>query len=425
MSNALAIGAVSAVLKNLLENSLIQQGIASSLGDSPIVTMLAPELDGSNAGALAKDRLNLFLYQVTPSPGWRNAGLPSRDSRGQERSNPPLALDLHYLLIAYSREAFHAEIMLGYAMQLLHEMPVLTRDIVRSALQSLASSDKAAEKALATADLADQIEQVKISPQTMNTEEISKLWSAIQSQYRPTAAYQASVVLIEGRRPTKSALPVRDRNLITLPFARPRIETVSPQVVLAADTLTLQGQNLNATLVQVNFGLEQTITPNPATVTNTHIQAALPTGLRAGVNTVQVSHLLDFGTSSPSEPHLGFESNVVAFMLAPRITTQPQPPLTILQVPQGGTLIVAVDPPVGRSQRVTLLVGDRALPIPARSTTGPETTTELSFPIPADFPKGTFLMRLRVDGAESPLEVDSNPNSPTFDQYISPKLEIT
>ena len=49
-------------------------------------------------------------------------------------SNPPLALNnLHYLLSAYSGGDLHAEILLGYAMQLLHEMPVLTRAAIRTA----------------------------------------------------------------------------------------------------------------------------------------------------------------------------------------------------------------------------------------------------------------------------------------------------
>ncbi|MBD2158522.1 DUF4255 domain-containing protein [Leptolyngbya sp. FACHB-16] len=425
MSSALAIGAVSAVIKNLLENGLIRRGIASSLGDSPTITMLAPELDGSNAGALAKSRLNLFLYQTTPNLGWRNMGLPSRDSRGEELTNPPLALDLHYLLTAYSREAFHAEIMLGYAMQLLHEFPVLTRGGIRSALESLASSDSAAERALATSELADQIEQIKISPQSMNTEEISKLWSALQSQYRPTVVYQASVVLIEGHRPTKSALPVRDRNLITLPFNRPVIETISPQMILAGETLTIQGQNLKAELVQVSFGMEAGVPQNPANVTNTQIQVPLPAGLRAGVNTVQIVHPLDFGTGSYSEPHRGVESNIVAFVLAPKIIPSSQSSPTVLQASQGSTLTLSVEPPVGRKQRVALLIGDRVIAIPSRSATGSESTSDLSFPIPIDFPLGIFLMRLRVDGAESVLEVDTKLDSPTFNQYIGPKLEIT
>ena len=62
-------------------------------------------------------------------------------------------------------------------------------------------------KALSAADLAEQFEQIKITPSVMNTEELSKLWTAVQSSYRPTAAYMASVVLIEMPRPARSYLP--------------------------------------------------------------------------------------------------------------------------------------------------------------------------------------------------------------------------
>lgn len=424
MSNALAIAAVSAVIKNLLENGLIRLGIASSLGETPAVTVLPPQVDDAT-GAQGSDQLNLFLYQTIPNPSWRNVGLPSRDSRGDRLTSPPLALDLHYLLTAYSKEAFHAEIMLGYALQLLHETPLLTRDAVRTALRSVTAGNAAAEKALATADLADQLEQVKLSPLEMNTEEMSRLWSAIQTPYRPTAVYQVSVMLIESRRPARAALPVRDRHLVGLPFKQSVIESVSPQVILAGERLTPLGRNLEASTMRISFGIEPTTVPMPADVTDTHLQVALPPGLRAGINTVQVIHPLDFGTNSPSEPHRGFESNVVAFMLAPRITTKPQPPLTVLQVGRGQLLTLAVEPPIGREQRVALIVGDRVFEIPARAVTEPETTTRLNFPIPATFVPGVYLLRLRVDGAESLLDVDPVLTSATFNQYVEPKLEVT
>ena len=80
-------------------------------------------------------RLNLFLYQVTPNRGWRNVALPSRSAVSGERlTNAPLALDLHYVLTAYGRADFQAEILLGYAMHLLHERPVLDRAAIRRAL---------------------------------------------------------------------------------------------------------------------------------------------------------------------------------------------------------------------------------------------------------------------------------------------------
>jgi len=133
MSNALAIGAVTAVLRDLLNNGLVDHDVTGSLGGNVTVSALPPDRIRIGDG-LEQSQLNLFMYQVTPNAGWRNVALPSRDSRGDRTSNPPLALDLHYLLTAYGAQEFHADILLGYAMQALHETPVLSRDAIRRAL---------------------------------------------------------------------------------------------------------------------------------------------------------------------------------------------------------------------------------------------------------------------------------------------------
>jgi hypothetical protein len=128
MSGPLAIAAVTAVLKGLLNDGLLNHDL-SAVG-SFSVTASPP--DRVVTGANEPNRLNLFLYQVTPNPGWRNEGLPSRDGNGGRLTNPPLALDLHYLLTAYGSQDLNAEILLGYAMQLLHETPMLTRAQLRT-----------------------------------------------------------------------------------------------------------------------------------------------------------------------------------------------------------------------------------------------------------------------------------------------------
>jgi hypothetical protein len=134
VSSALAIASVTAVMKNLLDNGVINDDVATSVG-TVTVSALAPDLVPVDNNAAS--RLNLFLYQVTPNPGWRNAGLPSRSGAGDRLSNPPLALDLHYFLTAYASRDLHAEILLGYGMQILHETPVLARQGIRRALESL------------------------------------------------------------------------------------------------------------------------------------------------------------------------------------------------------------------------------------------------------------------------------------------------
>ena len=130
MSSALAIAAVTATLKDLLNEGLLNHDL-SSMGSFSVTAQPPDRITTGNTEA---NQLNVFLYQMTPNLGWRNVALPSRDGRGQRLSNPPLALDLHYLLSAYGSQDMNAEILLGYAMQLLHEMPVLTRDAIRTSL---------------------------------------------------------------------------------------------------------------------------------------------------------------------------------------------------------------------------------------------------------------------------------------------------
>ena len=177
MSSPLAVGAVSAVLRNFLDNGMIDVGAPLS----PVkVTAVAPDtikLDDPEQ----PPSLNLFLYRTSLNQGWAEVGLPSFDSNGSRISSPPLALNLHYLLTAYGQSDFQAEILLGYAMHLLHERPVLDRAAIRRALDPspLGSSIlPPAFQALTASDLADQVDNVTITYEPMDTEEMARLWSA-------------------------------------------------------------------------------------------------------------------------------------------------------------------------------------------------------------------------------------------------------
>ena len=330
MSNALAVASVTAVLKDLLNNGVIDHDLASVVGSEVTVTALPPDRISTEPPG-AQSQLNLFLYQVTPNPGWRNVELPSRDSRGERVSNPPLALDLHYLLTAYGVSEFHAEILLGYGMQLLHEHAVLARDAIRTALAPptpVGTGLPPELSALSSSELAEQVELIKLTLEQMSAEEISKLWTAFQTRYRPSAAYQASVVLIESRRPTKSSLPVRARNLYVRTFRQPVIDEirsqaspadpiVAAQPILPGYRLVLLGTQLRGEDTLVKAG-NLDVFPLEEDMTSSRIIVPLPAGLPAGVHGVQVVHRTLMG--APPEPHLGIESNVCAFVLRPEIT---------------------------------------------------------------------------------------------------------
>jgi hypothetical protein len=419
MSSPLAIAAVTAVLKNFLDNSIAE--VATALGGN--ITVSAEPPDRIDNGASSPDRINLFLFQAAENQGWRNAAFPSRNANGDRISNPPLALDLSYLLTAYGAADFHAEALLGYAMYVFHEMPVLTRDAIRAV--SLTPADPPLLAGLNGSGLADQIEQIRITPQPMAVEELSKIWSALLTQYRPTAVYKASVVLVEAEKSVKPTLPVRARNLLVLPFQHPSIDglqsqasdtdpIVADQPILAGYNLVIDGEQLRGETTLVLIDGETEVTPDDDKISATRIIVPLPADLQPGLHSVQVVQPVDFGTGLTSEPHRGVESNVAAFVLAPQITTAA--PITAAR---DSTLTLAIDPPVGRAQRVALLAGSNTISIDARDASGPDTTPSLDFPIPSDFPTGEQLLRVQIDGAESPLGTD------TAGKYVSPTVEIT
>lgn len=443
MSTALAIASVTAVLKDLLQNGVIDHDLTSSVGDV-LVTALPPDrIDISET--TGKSQLNLFLYQVTQNAAWRNTALPSRDSAGTPLTNPPLALDLHYLLTAYGVKDLHGEILLGYGMQLLHETPVLTRESIRRALappSPVGDSSLPPElRALFDSELAEQVEQVRITPESLNTEEVSKLWSAFQARYRPTAAYQASVVLIQSRRATRPSLPVRTRRIYVASFSQPVIErvmsqaadnapVVSDQPILAGHRIVLAGRGLRGDLTIVRVGgVDVDLDANQ--IEDTRVVVPLPPELRAGVQGVQVVHRALMG--SPPEPHAGAESNLAAFVLRPRVTSQAADITGASGDLNEGTIELTVEPAVGAGQRVRLLLNELDAPagrapraysfdappafLLSPPLSPPDLTNDLSVPV-SGVVSGEYLLRVQVDGAESPLGTDG------AGRFNSPRVTI-
>ena len=134
MTTAYGLAAVTATLRALLNDGIVEHNLNGILSGLVGVSALPPDRVIPASG-LEPTQLNLFLHRVSANPAWRNEGLPARDASGRHRlANAPLALDLHYLLSAYGAGELHTEILLGYAMQWLHERSVLTREAIQAAL---------------------------------------------------------------------------------------------------------------------------------------------------------------------------------------------------------------------------------------------------------------------------------------------------
>ena len=379
MSNFLGIAAVTAALQQVL------QGPVKNAVNHATVGFARP--DGS--AAQQSPLVNIYLYQVTPNAAYRNAATPTRRSDGTLAQRPQAALDLHYLFTFHGDDSqLEPQRMLGAVAITLESQPLLSTDNIAAAVSQYGF--------LAGSGLESQIDRVRFTPTALSLEEFSKLWSVFfQVEYSLSAAYQASVVLIESDETPQSALPVQIRNLYAQPFRWPRVDRVTAEggpeaPITTGTTLLIEGAQLrgNPTLVSVD-GQELV----PASASDTEVTLTVPPSLYAGVKGLQVLEKLQMGT--PATAHRGFESNIVPFVLRPTISNP---------APEGGGVGVDLVPHIGQGQRAVLLLNTLSGAPPAAYTSLPVVANadagHIAIPI-SGVPAGTYLVRVQVDGAES------------------------
>jgi hypothetical protein len=427
MSNFLAIATVTEALRRLL-----QAAVDTAAVPGADATTVRPSGNGTSQG-LPDTGVNAYLFQAPPNAAWRNADLPTRGVDGQLRQRPQAALDLHYLLTFYGNEAeLEPQRLLGSVVRDLHAQPLLSREGLRQIVNDSTASDPTNPSPphpyLADSDLAEQIETVRFSPVTLSLEELSKLWSIFfQTPYALSIAYQGTVVLIESEAAPRKALPVRKRRVLAIPFRRPLIKEVSPQIVEAGGTLTLRGQNLSGGVTFVVF--DRVTEAAPLTLNDRELTAVVPATLRAGIHVVSVRHDVELrddelDPNAPSELRQGFASSLVAFALAPVVITDLNTDAPV-EVARGTTLTLELSPAIERRQDVSLILGDQVVPI-QRDEETPTLSDSASFSVPEGLDAGSYLLRVQVDGVQSALEVDEvETTSDTFGQYVGPRVNIT
>jgi hypothetical protein len=396
MSDARAIEAITQTLVNLVDLG-VKEVEASAVA-------VARPLDRVADTAFAM-QVNVLLFQTSIDPYLRNqapAGLLPGES-----GDPGLPLSLHYLITPYVEDGddVAAHRLLGGAVRVLHEHPALTRD----ELAQIAPYS----------NVADGVDRITITWQPLEEKDIYSLWSAFQSPYRLSAAYEVRVVTIDSRRSATTPLPVLRRGRDdTGPLAQAGV--LPPFAVLTAalppagrpaaglgDTVTLTGTRLAATGATVRMSHPRLADPLLVTgadldVSATAVRFAVPDSpdsVPAGLWSLALL------TTDPDGAQL--VSNEVALAVAPRITSAM--PLTVSF--SGLTAVIALTcaPSLWPGQRVSLLLGGNAFDAQAFSGLTPTA----QFPLTGAAP-GRYPVRLRVDGVDSPL-VDRSTTPPSFD----------
>lgn len=388
MSNNAAIAAVTATLTNMIQAAVAADATVSS----GTVTARPPDLARTGAPV---NQINLFLYRTSIDAAWRNQDPPT--IRPGETGQPPLPLVLSYLITAYGEDnnEILAHRLLGIAMQVLNDSPVLSRSQIANSLPPPGS------------DLQNQVESVRITPDQPPQDEISRMWTTFSTGYRLSVGYDAAVILIDSTRPVTAPLPVLMRG----PGDTGPVATASlfPQVQLAmppnrqsaaqpGDVLTLTGNYLGATTaIQLTHPLApQPLPLDPLSVSASQVTVRLPDPpqLPAGIGTVAVTFDVLTDQAAAVGP-VTLTSNAVPVALAPKLVSD----ATLkVKLAQGGPTTVTVNcsPAVQPGQTIALIVGSK----PVTSAPVPTATSQLSFSL-RGFTAGPYLLRLRVDSVDS------------------------
>jgi len=407
MSNFFAIATVTAAIVNVLQ--AIKQDVAGA-------TITAKPLDVSNSEA-PSNRLNVFLYRITPNIGYRNANLPTYNQGGELVRSPLISIDLHYLLTAYGaqNDDLMAHQILASAMRIMEENAILTKKVIRdtvATVSKLTFGDR-------SSDLADQIENIRLSFSNISIEELSNIWSSSQTNYRLSATYQASVVLLESTSQPKIAPVVRDRMLYVLPITESFIESIEPQIVEYGPKAKIRiiGRNLKADAVRVYIDNISFAPREQDTVNPDRISMKIPEGLPVGLRQVRVVQPMMMGLP-PKEHETAFSSNTVPFILCPSIVS-----LSPQKIMPGNDLTVRFLPPAKPADDVSILIGNKIISVPKRLENTPP-IQEVTVKIPEDTKPDRYIVRIRINNTDSLTKQDDNPDSQTYGQFVLPAVEV-
>ena len=437
MSDFRAIGGVSVSLKTLLEDRMELPGSQNNLSKIP-ATISTPgseqKEDGDEDGQdTTTPRINLFLYRVTENGYLKNQEIPGRGVPGAY-GHPPLSLDLHYVLTAYgstmvgeSVDERVAHYLLGNAMRVLHDYPVITKQ--------LRTVKPPVGEQILDQSLTEEFEQVKLYLDPISLEDLSKVWTALMLSYRLSVAYKVTVVQIESQRTRRFPKPVGEPppggpRVYAVPFRSPQIQELRvrragdpPDVerpfpyARIGDTPVIRGRNFGREHVRVLLGgLAVPATP----LSDDRIELSIPDDRLPDGTVIPEERRLQPGAQPvsvalgvPELPQTGFHSNQAVFMLVPLVAS-PDPNLPSL------------DPNLTAAPRTLTIRGKRLFlgSLSGETLVGPAligknsymnpSTTEITVPLPDTLP--ARLVHCVVSGNLSPFPPDLS--SPPLDIQV-------
>jgi hypothetical protein len=125
--------------------------------------------------------VSVYLYRVNLSVTRRDRGLRTTPDGTYLASIP---LDLHYLVTPWSSEADTAHRLMGWAVSVLNDTPVIPTTLLNDFPDS---------------DVFGQNEQVELVWEPLSLQDLYDVWQVATQQAAPSASYVAREVMIDSR----------------------------------------------------------------------------------------------------------------------------------------------------------------------------------------------------------------------------------
>lgn len=170
MSNYTVIGDVSETLQKLLEDDPW-----TGISPKPMISLKSPKEIINESGN--PNKVLIFLYQITENIFLKNENMQIIDSN--RMLQPPLFLELFYLVTTYSNDPAQEKYILGKVMQVFFNNPVLSGSVLKG---SLSGSNN----------------EIKIIFNPLSIDDLTKLWGTFQDvPYKLSISYMVTPVLID------------------------------------------------------------------------------------------------------------------------------------------------------------------------------------------------------------------------------------
>lgn len=141
--------------------------------------------------------VSVCLYRVALNTSMRNAGRQLLPDSRSVRS--PLPLDLFYLVTAWADDVEMQQRLLGWAMRVLHDAPLLPATLINDHSPDVAGG------------VFRPTETVELTLDTLSFQDMTTIWDKLKPKMQTSATYIARLVTIESLRQITDSVPVQTR----------------------------------------------------------------------------------------------------------------------------------------------------------------------------------------------------------------------